>query len=276
MSQTWFITGSSRGLGRALALEVLAQGGKVAAAARNPAALADLVAAHPGRVLTPALDVRDGAQIAAAVSEAEAWSGGIDVLVNNAGHGMQGAVEEVSDADARALFDVNVFGLLAVTRAVLPGMRARRRGHVVNLSSIAGLMGSAGTGIYSATKFAVEGLSESLALELEPLGIGVTIVEPGPFRTDFNGDSLAVAGGTIADYSAVTKRTAALRQASGQQVGDPAKAARVMFEAVTAAEPPLHLILGQPAYTRFEDKMQGFARDNAAWRDKAVATEVGN
>ena len=248
MSQTWFITGSSRGLGRALALEVLAQGGKVAAAARNPAALADLVAAHPGRVLTPALDVRDGAQIAAAVSEAEAWSGGIDVLVNNAGHGMQGAVEEVSDADARALFDVNVFGLLAVTRAVLPGMRARRRGHVVNLSSIAGLMGSAGTGIYSATKFAVEGLSESLALELEPLGIGVTIVEPGPFRTDFNGDSLAVA----------------------------AKAARVMFEAVTAAEPPLHLILGQPAYTRFEDKMQGFARDNAAWRDKAVATEVGN
>jgi NAD(P)-dependent dehydrogenase (short-subunit alcohol dehydrogenase family) len=276
VSQTWFITGSSRGLGRALALEVLARGGKVVAAARNPAALAPLAEAHPGRVLAPALDVRDAAQVAAAVSAAESWSGGIDVLVNNAGHGMQGAVEEVSDAEARAVFDVNVFGLLAVTRAVLPGMRARGRGHVVNLSSIAGLMGSAGTGIYSATKFAVEGLSESLAKELEPLGIGVTLVEPGPFRTDFNGDSLSVAGNAIAAYSTVSERTAALRKASGQQPGDPAKAARVMFEAVTAAEPPLHLILGRQAYVRFEEKRAGFTRDNAAWRDKAVATEVEN
>src|SRR5690606_35379297 len=132
------------------------------------------------------------------------------------------------------LFDVNVFGLLAVTRAVLPGMRKRKRGHIVNLSSIAGLAGSAGTGLYSATKFAVEGLSESLAKELEPLGLGVTIVEPGPFRTDFNADSLAVAGGTIGDYGAVAERTAALRAGSGRQPGDPAKAARVMYAAVTA------------------------------------------
>jgi NAD(P)-dependent dehydrogenase (short-subunit alcohol dehydrogenase family) len=271
---TWFITGSSRGLGRALAEEVLAHGGKVVAAARVPATLDALAQAHPGRVLTPALDVRDPHQIAAAVEAAERWSGGIDVLVNNAGHGMHGAVEEVSDADARALFDVNVFGLLAVTRAVLPGMRKRKRGHVVNLSSIAGLAGSAGTGLYSATKFAVEGLSESLAKELEPLGLGVTIVEPGPFRTDFNGDSVAVAGGTIGDYGAVTERTAALRAGNGRQPGDPAKAARVMYAAVTATTPPLHLILGQQAYDRFADKMQDFTGDMAAWREKAAATQV--
>ncbi len=272
--KVWFITGASRGLGKAIAEEALARGDKVVATARNPADLDALVALAPDRVLALKLDVIDEEQAKAAVKAAEDWAGGVDLLLNNAGHGMHGAVEEVSDENVRRIFDVNVFGLLAVTRAVLPGMRARGRGQIVNLSSIAGLMGSAGSGIYSATKFAVEGLSESMAAEVGPLGIRVTIVEPGPFRTDFNGNSLVIAGGTIPDYEeTATKRTAELRAGSGKQKGDPVKAAKLICDALADPEPPLHLVVGRPALTRLQTKLDALNADVDRWRSRSEDTE---
>lgn len=271
--RVWFITGCSRGLGLALSSEVLARGDRLVATARNGADLGALGDDAGDRILRLSLDVTDPASIEPAVRAAEEWSGGIDILVNNAGHGMHGAVEEVSEANARRLFEVNVFGLLAVLRAVLPGMRRRRRGHIVNMSSVAGIAASAGTGLYSATKFAVEGLSESLSQEVKPLGIGVTIVAPGPFRTDFNGSSLVVAGGTIADYKDTAERTAKLRAGSGRQPGDPARGAKVIYEAVTSARPPLHLVLGAQAYQRIEAKLEALEADMQSWREPACATD---
>lgn len=270
----WFVTGCSRGLGLALSREILSRGDRLVATARKPAELEPLRAEGGEQVLCLGLDVTDPGSIGKAVDAAEEWSGGIDVLVNNAGHGMHGAVEEVSDADGRRLFDVNVFGLLAVMRAVLPGMRGRRRGHVVNMSSVSGHVGGAGTGLYSATKFAVEGLSEAMSHEVGTLGIGVTIVAPGPFRTDFNGSSVAVVGGTIGDYEeSSTQRAAKLRAGSGRQAGDPAKAASVLYDAVTAPSPPLHLVLGQQAYQRVQEKYQSLQQDMDAWRGPATQTD---
>lgn len=270
----WFVTGCSRGLGLALSQEILARGDRLVATARNVADLEKLSVEDEERLLRLPLDVTDSNTIENAVRAAEKWAGRIDVLVNNAGHGMHGAVEEVSEADARRLFDVNVFGLLATLRAVLPGMRKRRRGHVVNMSSVAGLVGGAGTGLYSATKFAVEGLSEAMSHEVEPLGIGVTVLAPGPFRTDFNGSSLAVAGGTIPDYEeSSTQRTAKLRAGSGHQSGDPAKAAKLIYDAVTSPNPPLHLLLGRQAYQRVEEKMQALRAEADTWRERATSTD---
>lgn len=272
--RNWFITGCSRGLGLALSREVLARGDRLIATARDPAQLKQLAVKGGDRVLILALDVTNTGSIDRAAREAEEWFGGVDILVNNAGQGIHGAVEEVRDIDARRIFDVNVFGQLAVMRALLPGMRKRRRGHIVNMSSVSGLVGAAGTGLYSATKFAVEGLSEAMAHELRPLGIGVTVVEPGPFRTDFNGSSLAVVGGTIADYEeSATQRTAKLRSGSGHHPGDPAKAASVIFDAVTSESPPLHLVLGRQAYQRIEEKIQALHADMEAWRARATRTD---
>lgn len=272
--KVWFITGASRGLGRAIAEEALSRGDRIIATARNPDDLTPLTAIAPDRVLALKLDVTDEDAAKAAAKAGEEWSGGIDILLNNAGHGMHGAVEEVSGADVRRIFDVNVFGLLAVTRAVMPGMRARGRGRIVNLSSIAGLMGSAGSGIYSATKFAVEGLSESIAAEAGPLGISVTLVEPGPFRTDFNGDSVMVAGGTIADYEETsTRRTEALRAGSGRQPGDPVKAAILICDALEEEDPPLHLVIGRTALARLQTKLDKLNADVERWRARSEATD---
>jgi NAD(P)-dependent dehydrogenase (short-subunit alcohol dehydrogenase family) len=238
----WFITGCSTGFGHELARLVLDRGWRAVVTARDKSRLADLARGHGERALALDLDVTNNAQIVAAVKEAEACFDHIDVLVNNAGYGYQSSVEEGDDAEVRAQFDANVFGLFAMTRAVLPGMRAKRGGHVINITSVAGLVGFPGSGYYAASKHAVEGWSDSLATEVTPLGIKVTCVEPGPFRTDWAGRSFRQTASRIADYAETAgirlKRTA---QASGTQPGDPTKAAQAMI-AITETDQS-HVIL---------------------------------
>ncbi|HUZ20632.1 MAG TPA: oxidoreductase [Acidimicrobiales bacterium] len=272
---TWFITGSSRGFGLELARQALGRGDAVVATARDPRRAEDALDGPHERLLATALDVTDEAQIAAAVTEAIERFGRIDVLVNNAGRGLLGALEETSAPQVRDLFDLNVFGLLAVTRAVLPVMRRQRSGRVLNISSVGGFTGRAGSGIYSATKFAVEGLSESLRAELAPLGIGVVIIEPGAFRTDFlDARSILHAEGKIEDYSSITGEMLAWAAgANHSQPGDPAKAAAAMIAVATAAEPPERLALGSDCVGRVEAKLQAVAGDLAAWRELALSTD---
>ncbi|NNN29724.1 oxidoreductase [Streptomyces sp. S3(2020)] len=264
----WFITGCSTGLGRALAATALERGHRVAATARDPRTLADLVTAHGDRALALALDVTDPARIAEAVERAEAEFGRIDVLVNNAGYGYLAAVEEGEDAEIRALFDTNVFGLVETTKAVLPGMRARRAGHIVNISSLGGLAAFGATGYYHATKFAVEGLSESLAAEVAPLGIGVTIVEPAAFRTNWSGPSMRQSATVIDDYAetAGARRTGTLAT-YGHQPGDPQRAAAAVIDAVGSAEPPLRLLLGKAAYDIATARLDTLRSGFDAWKD---------
>jgi NAD(P)-dependent dehydrogenase (short-subunit alcohol dehydrogenase family) len=246
---TWFITGCSTGFGRELARLVLEGGGQAVVTARGKDRVADLAELGGERALALDLDVTDEAQIKAAVEAAEARFGRIDVLVNNAGYGYQAAIEEGVEAEIRAQFDANVFGLFAMTRAVLPGMRARRHGRILNITSVAGLAGYPGSGYYAASKHAVEGFSDSLAAETRPLGVRVTCVEPGPFRTDWAGRSLKQTPNHIADYAetagARLKNTAA---ASGTQVGDPVRAGEIMIRVAEMAEPPRHLVLGAWGY----------------------------
>lgn len=245
----WFITGCSTGFGRDLAAAVLGRGWRAVATARDADRVRDLVAGHEGNALALSLDVTSAEQVASAVKAAEDRFGAIDVLVNNAGYGYQAAVEEGEDAEIRAMFEVNVFGLAAMTRAVLPGMRARRRGHVVNISSVAGFIGFPGSGYYAATKHAVEGLSDALAKEVAPLGIKVLCVEPGPFRTDFAGRSLRQTQSRIADYAdTVAARMRTMKETSGQQAGDPARAAEAIIAAVQADDAPQHLVLGRAGF----------------------------
>jgi NAD(P)-dependent dehydrogenase (short-subunit alcohol dehydrogenase family) len=274
-SPVWFITGCSTGLGRALATHVLERGWRAAVTARDPEAVADLVGRHGDRAVALALDVTDPGQIAAAVERAEETFGRIDVLVNNAGHGYLAAVEEGDDTEVRALFDTNVFGLAAVTRAVLPGMRARRSGHVVNVSSLGGLAGFGATGYYHATKFAVEGLSESLAAEVAPLGVGVTIVEPGAFRTNWSGPSMKQSATRIEDYAETAgKRREATLATYGNQPGDPARAAEAVVIALEAGEPPLRLLLGTAALGVARGKIEALQREFARWEDLSRSTEL--
>ncbi|MDX9862958.1 MAG: oxidoreductase [Rhodospirillales bacterium] len=271
--QVWFITGTSTGFGRSLALEALARGGRVAATARDPERL-DPALKRSDRVLRLPLDVTDADRCRRAVAETLAAWGGIDLLVNNAGYGQLGAVEEVSDAEARAVFDTNVFGLLNVLRAALPAMRRAGRGHVVNIGSVGGLLARSGIGIYAATKFAVEGISEALHQELKPLGIGVTVVEPGPFRTDFSGRSLVDSAVTLDAYAKTAgERRAELRGKHGTQQGDPDKAARVIIDAIEAAEPPFHLVLGGPAMARATEKLTALLEEIERWRGPSAATD---
>jgi NAD(P)-dependent dehydrogenase (short-subunit alcohol dehydrogenase family) len=247
----WFITGCSSGLGRALAERVLAHGHRCVATARTVSQVEDIVARHPDRGLAVALDVTDAAAREGAVSAAEARFGRIDVLVNNAGSGYNAGIEEGEEAVVRAMFETNVFGLAAMMRRVLPGMRERRRGHIVNLSSIGGMIGNPGSGYYCATKFAVEGMSQALASEAAHLGIRVTIVEPGPFRTDFQGRSMTIPKQVLPEYAeSVGARREQLRKSSGQQPGDPDLAARAIIAAVESDDPPLHLVLGRNALER--------------------------
>jgi len=262
--RVWFITGTSQGFGRELVRAALQRGDSVAAA----------FPAEKERLLAASMDLRDPKQISSVVDQAVGRFGRIDILVNNAGDGVTGAVEEATEKEIANVYDTNVFGLLRVTRAVLPHMRKQRSGHIVNLSSIGGLTGMPGWGIYNSTKFAVEGLSEALAAELAPLGIGVTIVEPGPFRTDFLGGSLVKTANVLPDYATTAGKTrASADERNRKQQGDPAAAADAIVQAVTSPEPPLHLILGKFAYDRMDQKLNDFRREMEHWRDLTLGTD---
>jgi NAD(P)-dependent dehydrogenase (short-subunit alcohol dehydrogenase family) len=273
-SRTWFITGASTGFGRLLAEEVLKNGGKVVATARKLDNVADLEAKYPERAQALALDVTDAAQVDSAVTQAFAKFGHVDVLVNNAGYGVAGAIEEVSEAEFMPMFETNVFGLLRVTRAFLPYLRKQRGGHILNLSSIGGLIASPGLGYYSSTKFAVEALSESLAAELAPLGIRVTIIEPGPFRTDFLGRSSVVGKTRIADYDGTAGNMRKyFAENDGRQKGDPLRAVQAMMQVVESPNPPLRLLLGASALQRLRAKFDNSQKEIAAWEQVTVGAD---
>jgi len=246
-SRVWFITGCSTGFGRELARHLLASGSRVVVTARKPEALEEFAGSAQALVLK--LDVTDNAQVDAAVKAAQAHFGRIDVLVNNAGLGYFGAVEESEEDKVRWMFDVNVFGLGRMTSAVLPGMRSQRSGCIINIASLAGLNPFAGLGYYCATKFAVEGLSGALAQEVAPLGIKVIIVEPSGFRTDWAGRSADESPVVIDDYASTAgAKRAQLRAVSGNQPGDPVLAVKAIIAAVESGNPPLHLPLGNAAF----------------------------
>jgi NAD(P)-dependent dehydrogenase (short-subunit alcohol dehydrogenase family) len=258
----WFITGCSTGLGRELAKLVLARGWRAVVTARRPETVEDLVRGHEERALALALDVTDKVSVQSAVAIAESAFGRIDVLVNNAGYGYFSSIEEGEEEKIRQQIDTNFYGTLYTIQAALPGMRARRKGHIVNYSSIGGLMGFAATGFYHATKFAVEGLSESLALELAPLGIKVLIVEPGPFRTDWAGRSVIATPPLIEDYIAtVGARIEGTAARSGKQQGDPIRAGEAVIKAVSENLPYLRLPLGKLAYEMINKKLDAL-REN--------------
>lgn len=268
----WFVTGCSTGFGRELAGAVLKRGWRAVVTARDPAKVADIAESASERALVAALDVTEPAEIKKAVDAAERRFGKIDVLVNNAGYGYLAAIEEGEDDAVRAMFEANVFGLIDMTKAVLPGMRARRAGHIVNISSIGGLVGFPATGYYHATKYAVEGLSASLAAECAPLGIRVTAVEPGPFRTSWAGASLKQSAVRIADYDATAgERRKQTEARSGNQQGDPARAAAAIIAAVESETPPMHLLLGKPALDLARAKLEAMRRDFDTWE----ATTLG-
>ena len=273
--RVWFITGCSTGFGRELARLLLDAGARVAVTARDPAAVADLAAGHGDRALALRLDVTDAAQVADAVASAEAHFGRIDVLVNNAGIGYFGAVEESEEPAVRRMFEINVWGLSRVTTAVLPGMRARRSGHIVNISSVGGLRGFPGVGFYNATKFAVEGLSEALALEVAPLGIRVTLVEPSGFRTDWAGRSADESPVVIDDYAETAgANRGSIRGSSGRQPGHPTRAAEAIVAAVEADAPPLRLLLGHGAWKGAQWKLDRMREDFEAWRETTLAADA--
>ncbi|RSU50410.1 oxidoreductase [Sphingomonas sp. S-NIH.Pt15_0812] len=269
----WFITGCSTGFGRSLAEAVLARGERVVATARDVARVADLEETSD-RLLPLALDVTDDAQIAAAVDAARERFGRVDVLVNNAGYGYQASIEEGEDAEIRAQFDANVFGLFALTRAVLPLMRAQGGGHVVNITSVAGLVGFPGSGYYAASKHAVEGWSDALAAEVGPLGLHVTCVEPGPFRTDWAGRSLRQTPVRIDAYQAtVGQRMESTRSVSGRQAGDPERAAAAIISLAEEAEPPRHMVLGAWGIDQVTERLRRRLKEIEARREAAIATD---
>jgi len=272
--RVWFITGASRGLGALIAKAALADGNAVIAAGRNVAAIAERLGDSPG-LLPVALDVTNEAQANAAVEAVVEKFGRIDVLVNNAGFGLLGAIEESSDADVRRMYDTNVFGLLNITRAVLPVMRSQRAGHIINMSSLGGYRSAAGFGAYCSTKFAVEGLTEALRAELKPLGIHATVVEPGYFRTDFlDASSLVVAREVIADYdetSGNVRRIAA--NMNHNQPGDPAKLATALVELVDSQTPPLRLPLGTDALKAIAEKNAYVTQETETWKALSQSTD---
>jgi NAD(P)-dependent dehydrogenase (short-subunit alcohol dehydrogenase family) len=246
----------------------------VVATARDKTRIADLVQQAPDRVLALDLDVTDSSAIEAAVRAAQDRFGRIDVLVNNAGYGYQSTVEEGVEAEIRAQFDANVFGLFAMTRAVLPGMRERRQGHIINITSVAGLVGFQGSAYYAASKHAVEGFSDALAAEGAPLGIQVTCVEPGPFRTDWAGRSLRQTPTRIADYAdSSAKRMQATRENSGKQAGDPDRAAQAIIHITEVDHAPRHLVLGAFGVKAVTDKLKERVEQIESWRETGLATD---
>lgn len=270
----WFITGCSKGLGRALARKVLQSGQRCVVTARDIGQIEDIVAPHGSRALALALDVADPAATTAAVRAAEAQFGVIDVLVNNAGYGYFAAVEEGEDAEIRRMFDTNFFGLADLTRRVLPGMRARGRGHIINISSVAGLLSNPTSGYYSATKFAVEGLSEALQKEVAEHGIRVTLIEPGPTRTYFHGASARVTATPHEAYagSAGARRREMLAN-SGKQPGDPERAVDIILDVAKEEAPPLHMVLGKGALARAREKLAQLQQDLDKNQARSVAAD---
>ena len=275
-SQIWFVTGASKGLGLALTQELLKEGHPVAATSRDLASLTQAVSAQTDSFLPLEMDLSDEASVGDAIAQTVAKWGRVDVVVNNAGYGQLGALEELSDAEARQNFDVNVFGLLNVTRAAMPQLRAQGSGHVFNIGSVGGYNGGfAGWGIYCATKFAVAGLSEALAAEAAPLGIGVTVVYPGYFRTEFlDSGSLGKPKNPIAAYGSARESEAFHEGVKGNQPGDPHKAARVMMDVAASDNAPLHLFLGADAYDMANQKIEQVQADLNAWKEPATSTDV--
>ena len=270
---TWLITGCSTGLGRALAQAVLDAGHNAVVTARDAAKVSDLAEGHPDTALALALDVTDPAQVTQAMQAAEERFGEIDVLVNNAGYGYRAAVEEGDEADVQTLFATNLFGPVAMIKAVLPGMRARGRGAIVNISSIGARISPAGSGYYAATKAALEALSASMDKELRPLGISVIVVEPGAFRTDFAGRSLQQASKPIADYADTAgRRRKEHDTVHGTQPNDPVLGARAMIAAVEAADPPSFLLLGQDALAGFRHASDALTAQVDAWEQTSSST----
>ncbi|CAE6746355.1 oxidoreductase [Paraburkholderia aspalathi] len=272
-NSVWLITGSSSGLGRALAEKVLEHGYRAVVTARRPASVRDLVEHYGDRAMAVGLDVTQSAQISAAVKAAHERFGRIDVLVNNAGYGYIGAIEEGEDAEIRAQFDTNVHGVIALMQAVLPGMRHRGKGHIVNVSSIGGLTTFPNVGYYHASKYALEGLSETLAKEMAPFGIGVTVVEPGAFRTDFRGRSMRQSRIRIPEFAGTLgKQRDALLDSHGKQHNDPAKGALAIIEALKAERPPLHLLLGADALDLAHKQLAALHKDFDAWETLSRST----
>lgn len=270
----WFITGCSTGFGRELAKLILDRGWKAVVTARNVDQVNDLTEEHPDTALALSLDVTKKEQVTAAIAKAEETFGRIDVLVNNAGYGYFTSIEEGEEEKIRAQFDTNFFGLVNMIQAVLPGMRKQKSGHIINFSSIGGLVGFTATGFYHATKFAVEGLSESLSKEVGPLGIKVLLVEPGPFRTDWAGRSTSRTEVQIDDYkTSVGDRMAASLQGSGKQKGDPIRGSEAIIKAVESDAPHLRLLLGEMAYKLANEKAEALKENFSAWKDLSFSAD---
>ena len=273
--QIWFVTGASKGLGLAQVQELLQSGHAVAATSRELSSLTGAVSEETDDFLPLEMDLSDEQSVASAIAQTVAKWGRLDVLVNNAGYGQLGTLEELSDAEARANFEVNVFGLLNVTRAAMPQLRAQGSGHIFNIASIAGYNGGfAGWGVYCATKFAVAGLSESLAAEAAPFGVKVTIVYPGYFRTEFlDSGSLNLAKNPIAAYKSARESETFHESVKGNQPGDPVKAARVLIEVAAQNDPPLHLFLGADSYGMARTKIEQVQSDLDACEKMATSTD---
>ncbi|MGO4578100.1 oxidoreductase [Cupriavidus sp. 2TAF22] len=273
-AKVWFITGASRGFGVLIAQDALDRGDRVVATARNPEAIIAALGEHPN-LLAARLDVTSEADAIDVTKQAVARFGRIDVLVNNAGYGLLGAVEEASDAEVRRQFDTNVFGVLSVTRAVLPTMRAQSSGHVINISSIGGYVAYPGWGVYGATKFALEGITEALRVELAPLGIHATVVEPGFFRTDFLESSSMVP--TASRIDAYEQTVGAMRTmmaaANHKQPGDPRKLSTAILQLADSAEPPLRLPLGSDTVAKIREINQSVEAELAQWEEVAMSTD---
>jgi NAD(P)-dependent dehydrogenase (short-subunit alcohol dehydrogenase family) len=276
-SKTWLITGCSSGFGEALARHVLASGDRAIITARKRESVEDLVRGHAGGALPLALDVTDLSSVSAGVNEAVRWAGQLDVLVNNAGYAVVGAIEELSDDEVRRQFDTNVFGMWSMIRAALPAMRAQRVGHIINISSgISGFVASPGVGAYAATKHAVEALTEALAAEVEPLGIHVTAIEPGSFRTQWAGRSMMRAKTQIDAYvQTVGRRERALEESNGRQTGDPSRAAQVIHHVAHAPNPPRRLALGSDALSVIETKLRSLHEGLEQHRHESLSTDFG-
>ena len=270
----WLITGCSTGFGRELAKLVLERGWRAVVTARDPSKVADIAEGHDDRALVMPLDVTERAQIAEVIAAAKQRFGRVDVLVNNAGYGYLAAIEEGEDAAVRALFETNVFGLIDMTKAVLPIMREQRSGLIVNVSSIGGITSFAATGYYHGTKYAVEGLSESLAIEVKPLGIDVLIVEPGPFRTHWAGPSIKQSATRIDAYAATAgERRKQTEARSGSQAGDPVRGAQAIIDAALSDTPPLRLLLGQAALGLARKKLDFMRNDFDAWEPTTLGAD---
>jgi NAD(P)-dependent dehydrogenase (short-subunit alcohol dehydrogenase family) len=264
---TWLITGCSSGIGREIALAALAKGHRVAVTARDPAAVEEILEEHPDQAIALALDVTDREQIARAVRDTERAFGRIDVLVNNAGYGYMAAVEEGEDEEVRAMFDTNYFGVVDLIKATLPGMRRRGSGHIINISSMTGLVANPPNVYYSSTKFALEALTEGLAKEVAPFGIRVTAIEPGAIRTDWSTRSMKVAKQPIEAYAdTVGARKALIKLAGNKFPGDPRRVADAVLMVSEQEAPPLHLLLGRDVFTAYREKLSGLMESIEQWR----------